>query len=182
MLRAFLVSAAFLGTALSQTHFCDDGWELYTSTWNGVEHHSCFHFGLDSEKVSHDHAKILCEAHGGFLAEVPWGPQLNHWIVLQLLDRAKETGERRPHFERQYWLGARDFGHHNEHIPGTWVWEHRNTTVEWFDWGTNEPNNYGGQNCLTYLYYEDIFGFRNFHWNDWSCDEAADFICEKIID
>jgi hypothetical protein len=26
---------------------------------------------------------------GGFLAEVPWGPQLNYWIVLQLLDRAK---------------------------------------------------------------------------------------------
>jgi hypothetical protein len=35
----------------SETHFCDDGWELHTSEWGGVEHHSCFLFGSDSEKV-----------------------------------------------------------------------------------------------------------------------------------
>nr|ALS04672.1 perlucin 5-like protein [Pseudodiaptomus poplesia] len=130
-------------------------------------------------------AKLLCEIHGAFLAEVPYGPHLNSWIVGKLLEKTTkwgEKGERRPHFETQYWLGARGFGHHNDHMPGTWMWEHRNTTVDWFDWGNDEPNNFNGQNCLTYLLYQDIVGFRNFHWNDWECTEAAHFICEKIID
>ena len=43
--------------------------------------------------MSHATAKLVCEALGGFLAEVPYGPQLNHWIVLQLLDRVKAQGE-----------------------------------------------------------------------------------------
>ena len=29
--------------------------------------------------------------------------------------------------------------------PGTWMWETRNTTVNWFDWGDGEPNNFNGQ-------------------------------------
>merc|ERR1711976_191975 len=188
MLRG-LLSAALLSTAVlaQDTHYCNDGWELYTTEWHGKEHHSCFWFGNEYEKVSHDNAKLICEAMGGFLAEVPFGPRLNYWIVGKLLEKNDKFNEEnpglaRPHFESQYWLGARDFGHHSEHVPGTWVWEHRNSTVEWFDWGEDEPNNFRGQNCLTYLMYEDWFGFKNYHWNDWDCDEAADFICEIILD
>ena len=31
---------------------------------------------------------------------------------------------------------------HDEHHPGTWVWPHLNTTVQWTDWADGQPNNY----------------------------------------
>merc|ERR1719508_645688 len=120
-------------------------------------------------------ANLACNAMGAYLAEVPYGPSLNHWIVDKLLAKA-------PNYGVQYWLGARDHGHHDAHRPGDWIWENRNTSVQWFDWGEGEPNNWNGQNCLTYLLYENIFGYKDFKWNDWDCDVAADFICEKVID
>jgi len=187
-----ILAALLVGLAAAQdTTYCNDGWELYTVEWQGKAHHSCFWFGNNYEKVTHNTAKLLCQSMGGFLAEVPYGPHLNNWIVNQLLDRNtkyfnvdSENGLGRPHYETQYWLGARDFGHHNDHMPGHWMWEHRNTSVEWFDWGSDEPNNYNGQNCLTYLQYTDVFfpSFSTFKWNDWDCDVPADFICEQIID
>jgi len=174
-------------TFAQDTSYCEDGWDLFTSP--NSEHHACFLFGSEREQVSHDNAKLLCEARGGFLAEVNYGPVINDWITDKLrektgLDVAEDGDQevRRPDFGTQYWLGARDFGYHSEHVPGTWIWETRNETVTWFDWGEDEPNNFNGQNCLTYLLYTDIFGNSRFHWNDWDCDEPADFICEKLID
>merc|ERR1712080_579773 len=142
----FLPLAVFLATAAAQdTYYCADGWDLYTTTWHGQEHHSCF------------------------------------WPLTQSLDRGQTAREGAPNYGVQYWLGARDHGHHDAHRPVDWVWEERNTTVQWFDWGEDDPNNWNGQNCMTYLLYENIFGFKDFKWNDWDCDVAADFICEKII-
>merc|ERR1719266_887931 len=82
------------------------------------------------------------------------------------------------------WGSGKDHDRHNEHHPGDWYWEHRNSSIQWFDWGRNEPNNYGGQNCMTYMLYQDVFfpQFRDFKWNDWGCEEVAHFICEIRID
>jgi len=182
---AVLVFAAAVVVA-QDTNYCSDGWDLFTvEAPNGETHHLCFLFGQENEQMSHDNAKLICEARGGFLAEVPFGPLLNTWITDKLLEevgRESSSDVRRPQYGTQYWLGARDFGHHNEHVPGTWMWETRNTTVNWFDWGDGEPNNFNGQNCLTYLLYTDAFGNSRFHWNDWDCTAPADFICEKFID
>merc|ERR1712061_889677 len=82
--------AFFLATAAAQdTHYCADGWDLYTTTWHGQEHHSCFWFGNGDEQMSWKIANLACNAMGAYLAEVPYGPSLNHW------------------------LGARDHGHHD---------------------------------------------------------------------
>merc|ERR1712212_294062 len=142
-----LASLLIAGLAAAQdTTYCNAGWELYTVEWQGQAHHSCFWFGTNYEKATHDSAKLICESMGGFMAEVPYGPHLNNWLVNKLIEK--------------------------------------NSSVEWFDWGPNEPNNYRGQNCLTYLQYRDvIFGrYSTFHWNDWDCNEPQDFICEIIID
>jgi len=195
-LLAYLLLTGLATARPQDTTYCNDGWELYTVEWQGQAHHSCFWFGTNYEKVTHDSAKLICESMGGFMAEVPYGPHLNNWLVNKLIERntknndlpdLKSTGEGglgAPVYETQYWLGARDFAHHNDHMPGHWMWEHRNSSVEWFDWGPNEPNNYRGQNCLTLLQYRDvIFGrYSTFHWNDWDCDQPQDFICEIIID
>merc|ERR1712128_301903 len=112
-------------------------------TYDGSDHHTCFFFGNKDEQITHDDASLLCAGMNGILAEVPDGPNLNHWIVEKLLqkhDRMTSEGEpRRPIVDTQYWLGA--------------------------------TNNFG-ENCLTYILYQDIFGFKDFKWNDWNGDTA----------
>ena len=43
----------------------------------------------------------------------------------------------------------------------------------------DEPNDWHSQDCLAFLKDQDIFGFGVWHWNDWDCDSAAGYICEK---
>jgi len=159
--------------------YCPDGWDLYTATYDGSDHHTCFFFGNKDEQITHNDASLLCQGMNGILAEVPDGPNLNHWIVEKLLqkhDRMTSEGEpRRPIVDTQYWLGATK-------NSGDWTWETQGTEIQWYDWGDDEPTNNFGENCLTYILYQDIFGFKDFKWNDWNCDTAADFICERMID
>ena len=88
---------------------------------------------------------------------------INYWLKSQLL-AVTEPGD-----WPAFWLGAKTTGRHDEHQPGTWNWQHMNETVTWsvhifnrlisllnifflhrFDWGENEPNNWGhDQMCLT---------------------------------
>ena len=95
------------GTTTPSNHpgvYCADGWDLYTYTFEGVEHHSCFWFGNPDEQVyyidiiepfvintivqvSYSNAKGVCESMNGFLPEIPNGPNLNHWIVEKLLQK-----------------------------------------------------------------------------------------------
>ena len=39
---------------------------------------------------------------------------------------------------------------HDEHHPGTWVWPHMNTTVQWTDWADGQPNNYQVEHDIIY--------------------------------
>merc|ERR1711962_1422193 len=83
-----LASLLIAGLATAQdTTYCNDGWELYTVEWQGQAHHSCFWFGTNYEKVTHDSAKLICESMGGFMAEVPYGPHLNNWLVNKLIEK-----------------------------------------------------------------------------------------------
>jgi len=159
--------------------YCADGWDLYTYSFEGEEHHSCFWFGNPDEMVSHSNAKQICESMNSALPEVPNGPNLNHWLVDQLLQKhnklTSEGKSRAPVADTQYWLGATK-------VSGDWVWENRGTEIQWYDWGDNEPTNNSGESCLTYMLYRTIWGFEDFKWNDWNCDSAADFICERRVD
>ena len=38
---------------LEDTHFCNDGWDLYETEWHGTKHHTCFWFGNEYERVSY---------------------------------------------------------------------------------------------------------------------------------
>ena len=57
----------------------------------------------------------------------------------------------------------------------------KNETVGWFDWADGEPNNQQGEYCLVMREYHDPFFpiFRDYFWNDFECDAAAHYICEK---
>ena len=43
--------------------------------------------------MSHDNAKALCESMGAFMAEVPYGPHLNNWIVNKLIEKTRAIEE-----------------------------------------------------------------------------------------
>merc|ERR1712183_530824 len=113
MLRQVVASLVLVSSVLAQdSHYCNDGWDLYTTEWDGQEHHSCFWFGQNDEKVTHDVAKLICEGMGGFMAEIPYGPHLNYWIVGKLLEKNKfitkvdtDNETKAPNYDVQYWLG-----------------------------------------------------------------------------
>merc|ERR1719242_2297408 len=91
----------------------------------------------------------------GWLAEMEDGPDDNYFIVSKLIEKHNKkrqgeglTGLAGPHFEDQWWIGAKSYTKHDEHRPGEWIWEHLNTSITWFDWAPNEPNDYHRQQCL----------------------------------
>jgi hypothetical protein len=87
---------------------------------------------------------------------------INYWLKSHLL-AVTDAGE-----YSTFWLGAVAEGRHDEHNPGTWVWQHKNESVSWsvpfhlhsfpfpsifsprrFDWADGQPDNYHWEQCLT---------------------------------
>merc|ERR1712227_631120 len=187
----FVFIVAFVVCINAQDTFhCPDGWDLHAP--EGTDECECYLFADNFARVTHGDASLLCESHNGWLAELEDGPGDNYWVVQKLIDlNSKRKNKRSPsveigelgeaHFEDQWWIGAKSYTKHDEHRPGEWIWEHLNTTVDWFDWAPNEPNDYHRQQCLTFLRYDygdDIF----YNWNDWDCNTVADYICQKACD
>merc|ERR1711981_1079132 len=186
MKLSFALLAALVACALAQdTHYCPDNWELHKWDNHGEEECKCFLFADAYVKVTHADATTLCNARGGWLAEPNDGPGDNYWIVDQLLQRLPnniEGGEELegPHYEDEWWIGAKSYSKHSEHSPGEWIWEKLNTTVEWFDWAPGQPNDSHRQQCMAYLRY-NYFGENTYNWNDLDCEtNVADYICEKM--
>jgi len=179
--------ALVVHTKAQDTYNCPDGWEYHEP--DGNEECECYLFADNYQRVNHGDAEILCQSHGGWLAEIEDGPSDNYWLVDQLKQRhtkkknmrrlkTKDSDLSEPHFEDQWWIGGRSYTKHNDHNPGQWVWEHLNSTIEWFDWAPGEPNDWHRQQCLTFLRYDygdDFF----YNWNDWDCNTVADYICQK---
>merc|ERR1712025_178850 len=170
--RLLALSILFASVSSQDTNFCPDGWELYSLSLEGSTHHLCFLFGDAGEQVSYDSAKIICQSHGAFLSEAPQFTRVYSWLV----DRLLEKQAKQPDYGHQYWLAAR------KESQGAWAWDHSGISIEWFDWGNNQPDRgQYQQSCLSLLYYSDLLGItNNFHWNDNDCKEVASFICEKI--
>jgi len=168
----FLLAALVLvaGAWAQDTYNCPDGWMLEE------DRSGCRCFMLSGgESVTRDDADILCAFHEAWVAELDH-PGINYWLKSQLL-ATTEVGE-----FNQFWLGAKTDGYHNaDHDNGEWVWPHRNTTVDWFDWARGQPNDWQNENCLTLLEFHDPFfpQARDYFWNDWKCGETAHYICEK---
>merc|ERR1712001_69685 len=180
----FVLLIVLVANTLAQdTHFCPDGWELHNP--EGKDECKCFLFADAYVKVTHADATTLCNARGGWLAEPDDGPEDNYFIVNQLLARRSEKAEKfgeeleGPHYEDEWWIGAKSYTKHSDHAPGDWIWETLNTTVEWFDWAPDQPNDYHRQQCMSYVRW-NYFGEDTYQWNDLDCEtNVADYICQK---
>merc|ERR1712080_696825 len=134
-----LLALTLLAAAASaqDTHHCPDGWFLYDR--HGLI--ECFY--MDNEWVSKSTANLICQSHGGWVAELDH-PGINYWLK-NLLFEQEEGAEQ----GNQWWLGATTEEQHSDHHPGTWWWPHFNRTVDWFDWADGEPNNmHRHENCV----------------------------------
>merc|ERR1711935_386293 len=122
-------------TGAQDTFHCPDGWLWHEHNGGG----RCYLFS--NEAVTKSDADILCAFHGGYLAEVD-APGINYWIKSVLIERTLDTEGRAHPDDQQFWIGSVTEDHHDDHVNGNWRWQHSNVSVQWFDWGQNEPNDY----------------------------------------
>ena len=65
-----------------------------------------------------------------------------------------------------YWIGGNDFDE-----EGTFIWTSDNTTLDFVNWNTGEPNNSNGnQDCVSIC--------QNKHWRDRYCHDVLSYICK----
>merc|ERR1712018_726341 len=154
----FALLTVIVATLAQDTHFCPDNWELHKP--EGKDTCSCFLFADAYVRVNHADATTLCNARGGWLAQIEGAPEENYWIVDKLIGLLPNKGAPKysgheeldgPHWDYQYWIGAKSYTKHNDH---------------------------NRQQCMSYLLYT-YFGNPTFQWNDWDCNTVADYICEK---
>merc|ERR1712192_317117 len=171
-----LLAAALvlLGSVSAQdTYHCPDGWFWHEG--HGGRGH-CYYFSV--EQLSKMNGEILCASHGGWIVEIPH-PGVNYWIKAMLLDLYTPDKAGVP-WGNLFWMGAVTEDRHDDHVNGNWWWPHANASVQWFDWGDNEPNDFHGQNCMTFMEYRNpIFqNYRDYFWNDSDCtNDVAHYIC-----
>merc|ERR1712126_131036 len=80
------------------------------------------------------------------------GPQKNN-LIKSLISQVDPHFPQMPgmQYDDQWWIGATVHGPHGEHSYGNWTWDHSGAEITWYDWMRNEPNDWHGQNCLTFL-------------------------------
>merc|ERR1712241_226250 len=149
----FISAILVVNTLAAKT--CLQDWKMHEMEHRNFTSCHCYYFADQYTRVSHADATAICKSKGGWLAEIDdtnWHYVDNAWIVDQLLNLRKNEDQsidtKGPHYEDQWWIGALSTGPHTEEHPGEWIWEHANTTVQWFDWAPREPNNYHRQQCL----------------------------------
>jgi len=178
-MKALLILTFAAFAAAQDTHYCPDGW---TVSEFGDEK-ACILLGGLFERVTKRDAVYICAAHDAWLVDMDegHGGSKNNFIKGLISDKTGQGDWGVPgmKYDDQWWIGAHVEGPHSDHNQGNWIWDHSNTTVEWYDWMKGEPNDWHSQDCLTFLKDQDIFGFGVYHWNDWSCEYAARYICEK---
>merc|ERR1711992_115188 len=186
-MKVILLLAAMAATAFGE-QTCYQGWDMHRMhTGEGPDRCHCYYFADENTRLNHADATAVCNGKGGWLAEIvdtDWHHVDNGWLVDKLLDiyyskNGKPDQLGGPHYEDQWWIGARSYTGHSEEHPGEWTWEHANTTVQWFDWAPNQPDDYHRQQCLAFIRYTSLGMTYTYHWNDWDCNsQLADYICE----
>merc|ERR1712000_135996 len=179
-MKLLVLSAIFSLAIAQETHHCPDAWIV--NEYGAVM--TCILPAEDHEKVTKGDAELICEGHDGWLVEVDENTSegKNHWLRHLLEDLVEhEEGWHGHNYDDQWWIGATVQGEHGDHNWGNWVWDHSNTSVDWYDWLEGEPNDWHGQNCLTYLFEHHEHGWGSYGWNDWDCHQVARYICEKPV-
>ncbi|XP_046363217.1 C-type lectin mannose-binding isoform-like isoform X1 [Haliotis rufescens] len=146
-----LVFSALVATVAGQVT-CPDSWTHYGS--------SCYAFY--NMKANFIEASSLCSSFGGsYLAEIETeGENLHIKAYMQLQNTDGVDG---------VWLGGNDIM-----SEGLWVWDKSETSIQYFDWGSGQPDDSGSkQNCMS------LWKHFAFKWADHYCTDKLAFLCEQ---
>merc|ERR1711963_658866 len=137
MKTLFLILSLTIAYSLAE-QTCYQGWRMHKMhTGDGPERCHCYYFADEDTRVNHADAQAICKGKGGWLTEIDdtdWHHVDNGWIVDTLLDIYYSKSDvpqnplEGPHYEDQWWIGARSYTGHSEEHPGEWIWEHAITT------------------------------------------------------
>ncbi|XP_028446708.1 galactose-specific lectin nattectin-like [Perca flavescens] len=129
---------------------CPPGWTQLGSR--------CFAFYIQTKTWSD--AETVCQAAGGNLASIH--SDAEHKFLKDFIIQVSGT-------QKTSWIGGTDAVK-----EGTWMWSD-GSKFDYKSWNAGEPNNLGGENCLTMNWP----GANN--WNDWACTNQASFVCSKNL-
>ncbi|XP_062617681.1 perlucin-like [Saccostrea cucullata] len=148
----YLLFAVSVVTALPSS--CPRGW-IHRGT-------SCYLFVNDAvDAEDWMVAMSFCSSLHAKLVEIETVTE-DEFLRLHLLDN-KLTGS--------YWIGLSDI-----QAEGVWVWTSSQNTPTYTNWPPGQPDNNAGEEDCAHLY--AAFGFQ---WNDYPCNKANNFICEKEL-
>ncbi|CAG9860115.1 unnamed protein product [Phyllotreta striolata] len=115
-------------------------------------------FFVSSEEVSASNAYNLCKKQN--LTLVALDAASNDAIIKSLTNLVGST-------QVAFWTSG-------VKVYDKWVWGSTGDHVEYFDWGTGEPNdNDGKENCLQIWLNE----YQSGHWNDKDCSATFRALC-----
>ncbi|XP_052681594.1 C-type lectin domain family 4 member E-like [Crassostrea angulata] len=147
-----------LDTSTVQQTVCEGGWSPYGS--------HCYFFS--TSKMSWDKAKVECEAHASYLVEVD-DLNENRWLSYNFLETIDGVSCSDV-FACSAWIGASDLI-----SEGVFSWTRQNRLVTLAFWGPLQPND-----VLSFPTTEDCVSMlQGGFWDDISCADANNFICEK---
>ena len=105
--------------------------------------------GVFVEEITWREAQIVCEALGGYLAEIRSQDQQTFMESIAVLEE-EFIGS------RSWFIGLTDFGH-----EGRWVWHHSVEDADYASWAPGYPRSYdSGDDCAVLASYE---GYK---WTD----------------
>ncbi|XP_039674357.1 ladderlectin-like isoform X2 [Perca fluviatilis] len=124
-------------------HCCPLGWTQFGSR--------CFNYYIQTKTWSD--AEAFCISAGGNLASIHSDAE-HVFIKNQIFQGAQTTA----------WIGGFDAVK-----VFTWFWSD-GSKFDYASWNAGEPNNLGGENCLT-------MNWGGANWNDLACANKLSFVC-----
>lgn len=113
-----------------------------------------------SDKRNWLSANMACRSKGQWLAHIDSAEASEE--AMAAIDEHDLTNMR-------LWIGA-----HDNFAEDKFVWEFSGSPVEWSNWATGEPNNWGaGENSVV------IFPFEDGKWNDVNSESMHGYLCES---
>uniref|UniRef100_A0A8W8M7T5 C-type lectin domain-containing protein n=2 Tax=Magallana gigas TaxID=29159 RepID=A0A8W8M7T5_MAGGI len=141
----------------------DISYDIDITGWFPFNGH-CYSFV--ETKFNSVNAQKSCMKNGSYLIEIGSESE-NKWVV-DFFVRSKLPEKCAEYMECAFWIGFTD-----QALEGTFSWKHNNVNSEYTNWGTNEPNNGGDEDCAVFkapsIFYE---------WNDDKCPKLMMSVCE----
>nr|XP_055064548.1 CD209 antigen-like protein E [Misgurnus anguillicaudatus] len=150
LLTAVIVLCVLINTNIHQCHKTKNELRKTLSEADGWTYYQSSFYFISSEQKSWTDSRRYCRERGADLIII------NNREEQDFINFF--TGKER------HWIGLSD-----SDVEGIWKWVDGSTLTSVF-WKSGEPNGHSGENCVE---------THSSEWNDYSCNKAIQWICEK---